>query len=138
MRLLAAFSVLVALGIGALVLSTTAFRPPPAADRLAGVALTVTGHATDDLDNGRHRLRLTVDIASLHDLDVCLGFTLDEPFAGRRMRPVTADCVKPRTGHHTTSLVFDTLTDDDVRFPAHTLVWGIPGGRCGAAVRAIL
>jgi hypothetical protein len=28
-------------------------------------------------------------------------------------------------------LAFEHLTDDDLAFPSHTLVWGIPGGRCG-------
>jgi hypothetical protein len=28
-------------------------------------------------------------------------------------------------------LTFDKATDDDLSFPEHTVVWGIPGGRCG-------
>ena len=29
------------------------------------------------------------------------------------------------------ALVFEHLSDDDLAFPSHTLVWGVPGGRCG-------
>jgi hypothetical protein len=28
-------------------------------------------------------------------------------------------------------LTFEKLTSDDLSFPEHTLVWGVPGGRCG-------
>lgn len=28
------------------------------------------------------------------------------------------------------------LTADDLAFPSHTLVWGIPGGRCGPIFEA--
>jgi len=39
--------------------------------------------------------------------------------------------VKPRLKPQQVGLVYDQLTTDDLTFPSHTLVWGIPGGRCG-------
>ena len=136
MRLLTLLVAVLALGFGAIVLSTNVLRPAPAADRLAGVSVVVTGHSTEDLGDKRHRLRLAVQIDSAADIDECLGFTLDEPFAGRRMAAEAAPCLRPRAGQQTGALTFDRLTDDDLLFPAHTLVWGIPGGRCGPILEA--
>jgi hypothetical protein len=83
---------LVAFGFGllfaafaAVVLTTNVFRPPPAADRLAGVTVSVAGYTIEDIDRTHHRLHLRVAVASIRDLADCLGFTLDEPFAGRRI-----------------------------------------------------
>jgi len=33
-------------------------------------------------------------------------------------------------------LTFDKLTSDDLAFPEHTVVWGVPGGRCGIVLEA--
>ena len=131
MRLVTLLFVVIGVVFVAIVLATNVFRPPPAAERLAGVGVVVSGYSTEDLADGKHRLRLTVDIDSPADIDECLGFTLDEPFAGRRIEPEAGGCLRPVAGRQTAALVFDGLTDDDLLFPAHTLVWGIPGGRCG-------
>ena len=131
MRLLAAIAAVVFAAIVGISVWTTVFRPPPAATRLAGVSVTVAGYTIDDLGNDRHRITLTAVVTSLRDLDECLGFTIDEPFAGRRMRAVTGECPQPRAGTHRIQLLFEGLTTDDLDFPSHTLVWGIPGRRCG-------
>ena len=131
MRLLAALAILLAIPFVAIVAVTNIARPAAAADRLHGVGVIVTSQSTEDLGAKLHRLRLTVDVTSATEIEECLGFTLDEPFAGRRLRPEGGGCVKPRPGLETARLVFDRLTDDDLAFPSHTLVWGIPGGRCG-------
>jgi hypothetical protein len=72
-----------------------------------------------------------VTVDSRRDLDECLAFALDQQFAGRRLDPVSGSCVRPTSGTQTAALVFDRLMSDDLRFPSHTLVWGVPGGRCG-------
>jgi hypothetical protein len=131
MRLVTVLGVLILLAFGAIVIVTNVARPAPAAERLRGVAVVVTSQSTEDLGDKRHRLWLTVDVSSAGDVDECLGFTLDAPFAGRRVQPESGTCVRPRAGTGTSRLVFDRLTDDDLAFPSHTLVWGIPGGRCG-------
>ena len=33
-------------------------------------------------------------------------------------------------------MTFEKLTSDDLIFPDHTVVWGIPGGRCGLVLEA--
>lgn len=121
-------AIAVAIGV---VAWTNVFRPPPATARLAGVIVGVLGYTIDDLGGDRHRLNLTTTVTSTRDLEECLGFALDEPFAGRRLRPGTGECPRPRAGRQTVRLVFEGLTEDDLRFPSHTLVWGVPGGRCG-------
>jgi hypothetical protein len=131
MRLIA-FGVAVLLALlAAGVAASTVFRPPPAATRLAGVSVTVAGYTIEDLGDKRHRLHLSVAVASIRDSDECIGFTLDEPFAGRRLDAASGGCVRPRAGSETVALLFERLSEDDLRFPSHTLVWGIPGGRCG-------
>jgi hypothetical protein len=137
MRPVVVLFALLAIGSGAIVLSTNVFRPAAAADRLRGVRVAVTGHSTDDLGDHRHRLRLTIAIDSQTDIDQCIGFTLDEPFAGRWMQPESGTCLKPVPGRQTAVVTFDTLTDDDLTFPSHTLVWGIPGGRCGPILETV-
>jgi len=131
MRLLIVLMVVLAMPFVWIVLVTNVFRPPPAADRLAGVHVRVASYWIDDLAAGRRRLKLTVAVTSLRDIDECLGFTLDEPFAGRRMASITGTCVKPRAQSQNVVLTYDGLTEDDLTFASHTLVWGIPGGRCG-------
>jgi hypothetical protein len=128
LTIVAAAVLLVGVGIWAW---TNVFRPPPATDRLAGVDVAIAGYTIDDLPGDRHRLNLDVTVTSLADIDECLGFTLDEPFAGRRVETANGVCAKPRTGAQTVRLAFEALSDDDLAFPSHTLVWGIPGGRCG-------
>jgi hypothetical protein len=132
MRLLLGLATgLVVLALAWSVAAGTVFQPAPAATRLAGVSVGVAGYTIDDLGGGKHRLHVQAAISSLRDLDECLGFTLDEPFAGRRLSPAAGTCARPRAGRQTVELVFVGLTEDDLRFPSHTLVWGIPGGRCG-------
>ena len=132
MRLLLGLAVaVVVLGLAALVAAGRIFQPAPAATRLAGVAVAVAGYTIDDLGGGKHRLHVQAAITSPRDLDECLGFTLDAPFAGRRLSAADGTCARPRAGREGVELVFDGLTEDDLRFPSHTLVWGIPGGRCG-------
>ena len=124
-------AVLVASAFIAIVLVTNVFRPAPAADRLDGVRVGIAGYTIDDLPNDKHRLNLRVTLSSLTDVNECVGFTLDQPFAGRRLTPASGVCARPRAGSATVALTIDTLTDDDLSFPSHTLVWGVPGGRCG-------
>ena len=129
------FLLVVALGVGIVggyvITTTTIFRPSPAAERLAGVHVRVASYSIENLSSNQHRLHLQVVVTSLRDLDECLGFTIDEPFAGRKVDPVSGTCVKPRLEPQQVALVYEDLTSDDLTFPSHTLVWGIPGGRCG-------
>jgi hypothetical protein len=121
----------IALASGAIVATTNVFRPAPAADRLSGVSVRVASYSIDNLPGDTDRLHLQVVVTSLSDLGECLGFTLDEPFAGRRVDALTGTCIQPRRRPQTVALVYSHLTADDQIFPSHTLVWGIPGGRCG-------
>ena len=127
MRLLAGLVLLVFVAI---VLATNVFRPAPAADRLAGVSVAVAGYTIKPQPSDRHELHLTVKLTSTRDIDECVGFTLDLPFAGRRMVTADGSCARPRVGNSNVELRFQ-LTEDDLMFPSHTVVWGIPGGRCG-------
>ena len=130
--------VLLALGLAiaaAIVLANTVFRPPPAADRLAGVTVAVSGYTIQPQPSDRSELRLVVRMTSVKDIDECVGFTLDEPFAGRRMTTTNGSCARPRAGSSNVELRIQ-LTTDDLEFPSHTLVWGIPGGRCGPILEA--
>jgi hypothetical protein len=131
MRLVTLLFVVIALVFGGIVVSSNVLRPDPAANRLAGVTVNVKGYRIEDGGEYGHKLRLFVNVNSLRDLDDCLAFALDEPFASRRVRPGSGTCIRPTTGRQETQLVFDRLTDDDIQFPEHTLVWGIDGGRCG-------
>ena len=110
--------------------------PAPAAQRLAGVSVRVIGYAIDDLPNDEHRMRLTVNLSSPTDIDQCVGFTLDEPFGGRRLETLDGQCPQPRAGTTKINRAFDKLTSDDLAFPEHTVVWGVPGGRCGFVLEA--
>jgi hypothetical protein len=127
MRLILAL--IVVLGV-AVVLATNVFRPAPAGERLAGVRVQVAGYTLDDLPNDRQRLHLTVTLVSSRTIDECVAFTLDQPFGGRQLKPASGVCPRPRGGATNVALLFD-LTSSDVQFPSHTLVWGVPGGRCG-------
>jgi len=117
--------------LAVVILGNSAFRPPPADERLQGVDVAVAGYTIEDLDDDRHRLKLTVSVTSARDVDECLAFALDQPFRHRRIETAEGACLRPEAGQHTAALVFDGLTDDDLRFPSHSLVWGVPGGRCG-------
>jgi hypothetical protein len=107
------------------------FQPAPASTRLAGVSVAVIGFTVTDLGNSHLRLTLGIRVTSIRDLDACLGFALDEPFGNRKISDPPTGCIKPLAAPATAQLTFDGLTDDDLTFPYHTLVWGIPGGRCG-------
>jgi hypothetical protein len=122
----------------ALVLGSGVLQPAPAAARLAGVNVSVTGYTIQDLGDRRHRLNLQVRIASQQALEACLAFALDEPFAARKLTRAadSSDCLRPTAGALDVGLAFDRLTDDDLQFPSHTLVWGIDGGRCGPILLA--
>jgi hypothetical protein len=118
-------------GFAAFVISQNVLRPPPAADRLAGVTVAVAGYTINELPGDRHRLVLSLTLTSARDVDDCVGFALDEPFANRRMIAGASGCWRPRHGTANVPVTFDGLSDDDLAFPSHTIVWGIPGGRCG-------
>jgi hypothetical protein len=136
MRLLWLFPALALVGFGAFVLSQTMLRPAAAADRLAGVTVRLDDDTVADLPGSHHRLLLSLDVTSPRTLADCLGFALDQPFADRRMTAGSGECVSPKAGTTTIPVTFDGLTDDDLRFPSHTIVWGIPGGRCGLLLEA--
>jgi hypothetical protein len=136
MRLLWLLVGLVVGGFVGFVAIQNVFRPAAATDRLAGVSGAIGGYTISDLQGGRHRLVLSLDITSGRDLGDCVGFTLDEPFAGRRMTAGTGACLRPRRGTMTVPVTYDGLTEDDLRFASHTIVWGIPGGRCGLILEA--
>ena len=122
--------------IAGLLLSATVFRPPAAADRLQGVTVTLGAFSIDDLADGRNRLDVSVVLTSPADIDECIAFALDEPFSGRRISFVGETCPKAVAGTTNVDLVFERLTDADLAFPSHTIVWGIPGGRCGLLMEA--
>jgi hypothetical protein len=133
MRLL--LGLVFAIGV-AIVLATNVFRPAAAADRLAGVTVAVSGYTIQPLPSDRGELHLVVRLTSVKDLDECVGFTLDEPFAGRRMTSLNGSCPTPRAGSSNVDLRYQ-LSADDLAFPSHTLVWGIPGGRCGPILELV-
>ena len=124
------------IGLLGIVLVTNVFRPPPASDRLAGLSVAVTGYTIDDLGSDRHRLNLWVRMTSPAAIDECVAFTLDQPFASRRLVPNDGVCRRPQAGSITVQLRLDQLSKDDIAFPSHTLVWGVPGGRCGPVLEA--
>lgn len=131
MRLIYVLCTLPIVGVLAIILATNVLAPPPAAQRLAGVSVSVIGYVIDELPNDKRRLRLTVNLSSPTDIDQCVGFTLDGPFGGRRLEPLDGRCPQPRAGTTKIALILEKLTSDDLMFPEHTVVWGVPGGRCG-------
>jgi hypothetical protein len=131
MRLAILASVVVVGVLAIVIMGNTALRPPPADERLEGVDVAVAGYTIEDLDDDRHRLTLTVSVTSARDLDECLAFALDQPFRHRRIETADRACLRPIAGQQAAALVFDGLTEDDLMFPSHSLVWGVPGGRCG-------
>ena len=127
----------VAIAVVAIFLTSPVFQPPPARERLAGVSVALDGYQITDLGEDKHNLRLNVEVVSDRDLDTCLGFTLDEPFATRRLTPTNpAGCIRPAAGATPASMDFDGLTDIDLMSPSHTLVWGVDGGRCNLLMQA--
>ena len=137
MRVIYVLCMLPVVGVLAVIVATNVLAPPPAAQRLAGVSVLVKGYAIDDLPNDRHRLRLTVNLSSPTDIDQCVAFALDEPFGGRRLEPLSGQCPRPRAGTTEIGLTFEKLTSDDLAFPEHTVVWGVPGGRCGIVLESL-
>ena len=133
MRLLV-FAAVFLVGVAG-VLASGVLQPPPVGERLPGVGIRVQDFRIEDLGGDRHRLHVGVVVTSVGDIDECLAFALDEPFAGRRLE--SAGCIKPRTQAQTAALVFEHLSETDLDLPAHTLVWGVPGGRCGLVFQAI-
>jgi hypothetical protein len=119
----------------ALVLASGVLQPPPVRERLPGVGVRVQDFRIEHLGGTRHRLHVRVVVTSVTDIEECLGFALDEPFAQRRLD--SAGCVMPRAKPQTASLVFERLSDDDLSFPSHSLVWGVPGGRCALVFQAV-
>ena len=137
MRFLLLLTTLPILGLLGIVLVTNVFRPPPASARLAGLSVAVTGYTIADLGGDKHALKLSVRMSSPVAIDECVAFALDEPFASRRFVPSDGVCRRPRAGSITVQLRLDQLTKDDLAFPSHTLVWGVPGGRCGPVVELV-
>jgi hypothetical protein len=137
MRLAAIAIAVPVAALGLLVLSNTLLLPPPAADRLAGVTVSVPSYRIEEpVGSAPGRLHVTVNVTSARDLDECLAFALDQQFAGRRLTVADSTCVRPRAGSMVAQLVFERLSTVDLDFPSHTLVWGVAGGRCGMILEA--
>jgi hypothetical protein len=144
---LIAFAVIAIIGVlAAAYLFTRLFPAPPASQRLAGVSVQLVRYAIDggpaavQRPHGPHRLDVTLEVSSVQAIAECMAFTLDEPFGGRRLEPLVEGkgaCIAPVAGTRTVELTFDALTDDDLGFPSHTVVWGVRGGSCGLILEAI-
>ena len=133
MRVLIAVALLAAVAavaVGAFVMLSS--KGEPASTRLLGVSVAGNGLTVRDLPGNGHELRLGIVVTSVRDIDACLAFALDEPFAGRTLHAVgvTGSCVRPRRGNFASTLVM-SVTDDDTVFTSHTLLWGLSGGQCG-------
>jgi hypothetical protein len=122
----------------AIFLTSPVFQPAPAKERLAGVSVALDGYQITDLGEDKHEIRLDLEVISDRDLDTCLGFALDEPFRTRHLKPSdpAVDCLRPASGSTPASVEFDGLTDIDFMSSAHTLVWGVDGGRCNLLMQA--
>ena len=135
---LAVLATVVVLGlIGVVILRTNVLAPPPADERLAGVDVAVSGYTIDDLPDDRHRLTVTLAVTAERDVDECMAFGLDQAFAQRRMTTAGGECVRPVAGQRNATLTYDGLTEDDLMFPEHNIVWGVPGGRCGIVLELV-
>lgn len=138
MRLVVALFVALGLILGAVLVVPRLFQPAPAAERLAGVSVSIVRFAMTEPEPDRHALELDIEIASPTDLDVCMGFALDQAFASRRLEAQSSGgCVQPRAGSQVVALALDDLSDTDVQLPSHSLVWGVAGGRCGPVFELI-
>ena len=98
--------------------------------------MAVAGYTIVPQPSDRNELILTVTTTSARDLDECVGFALDQQFAGRRLKTADGSCPRPRAGSTNVNLRYQ-LTEDDLLFASHTLVWGIPGGRCGPILKLV-
>jgi hypothetical protein len=137
MRLAVLATVVMLVLIAVVILRTNVLAPPPADERLAGVDVTVAGYAIDDLPDERQRLTVTLAVTSERDLDECMAFALDQAFAHRRMATAEGECVRPVARQRNATLTYDGLTEDDLMFPDHSIVWGVPGGRCGLVLELV-
>jgi hypothetical protein len=122
----------------AIFLTSPIFQPPPAKEVLAGVSVVLGGFRLTDRGDDKHGVHVDLAVASSRDVDACLAFTLDEPFAGRRMKATdsSVDCIRPTAGTATIGLDFDELTDIDLMSTSHVVVWGVRGGRCNLLLQA--
>jgi hypothetical protein len=136
MKFIVAAVLLVA--VVAIFLTSPIFQPPPAKDVLAGVSVALGGFRLTDLGDDKHGVHVDLAVASQRDVDACLAFTLDEPFAGRRMTATdpAGDCIRPTAGTSSVALDFDNLTDIDLMSTSHVVVWGVRGGRCNLLMQA--
>ena len=136
MKLLVASALLIA--VVAILLTSPVFQPPPAKEVLAGVSVTLGGFRLTDLGGDKHGVHVDLAVASARDVDACLAFTLDEPFAGRRMKSTdpAIDCLRPTAGTAVVGLDYDQLTDMDLMSTSHLVVWGVRGGRCNLLMQA--
>jgi hypothetical protein len=133
MRLVIALVGLPILVLALIVVGTRVIAGPPASERLAGVTVLVVSHSLGPRADAKQDLRIQIVVTSARSIDDCLAFTLDEPFATRRLRvtdPVDG-CLRPRVGTIKATVLFDRLADDDLLSADHTLVWGVTGGKCG-------
>jgi hypothetical protein len=119
--------------IAGFILGARLLAGPPASERLAGVSLLIVKHYLVPGTAGKQDLQVQVVVTSSRDVDDCLAFTLDQPFGNRRMRVIdpVSGCVRPKAGTTRATVLFDRLSDDDLRYADHTLVWGVSGGKCG-------
>jgi hypothetical protein len=123
----------------AIFLTSPVFQPPPAKEVLAGVSVALGGFQLTDTGNDKHRVHIDLNVASVRDIDVCLAFALDEPFATRRLKSTdpAANCTRPTAGSTSVSVDLDGLTDIDLMSSSHTVVWGVAGGRCNLVMQAM-
>lgn len=129
MRLVVPLFVALGVILAAVLIVPRLFQPAPAAERLAGVTVSIVRfEVIEEFDASL--LVVDVEITSPTDIDVCMGFALDQAFANRRLKEKDDKCVAPRAGSHAFTLL-GGLTDSDISFPSHSLVWGVAGGRCG-------
>lgn len=131
MRILTAIAAISVIVILALLLVGRAGTP--AAQRLSGVHVQVTSVQEVPGTAKMKRLVLGVEVSSDRDIDECLTFALDEPFAQRlfTVPATTTGCLRPRAASLDATITFDRLDDIDAMVPAHKLVWGVTGGKCG-------
>lgn len=122
----------------AIFLTSPVFQPPPAKEVLAGVSVALGGFQLTDAGNDKHRVHIDLNVASVRDIDVCLAFALDEPFATRRLKSTdpAANCIRPTAGSTSVSVDLDGLTDIDLMSTSHLVVWGVAGGRCNLVMQA--
>ena len=123
----------------AIFLTAPAFQPPPANELLAGVSVGLGGFQLTDMSDDRHRVHIDLNVASVRDIDACLAFALDEPFATRRLQSTdpSAGCIRPTAGSTSVSMDLDGLTDVDLMSTSHLVVWGVAGGRCNLVMQAM-